>query len=352
MMGEAVQDVSVGGISELKGNAQVVRDKPYDASLDFAIQQNDKAVTKNGRLGITFLDDSQVRLTENSSLTVTKYVFNPDPNKSELGLNFTLGTARFVTGKFNKIAKQNIKLSTPTAEIAVLGTDFTCTIDELGRSLIILLPGSDGLASGEIEVTTAIGTVKLTKPYEATTVSVWESAPSKSVILDLTVDAIDNMLIITPPKEEVLVQEEQLIQTADYLDFNELDVDYLAEDFLAEDPDFDFTELDINYLDVNFLEDLLDILDTLALIEEEDQLANVQSTAVSGTAIGQDPATQITTILDGEVITLIRQVTNTVRLDLNSSNSYTVILVQDGVSKTVKINGGSSSTITIRQSSG
>ena len=146
--------------------------------------------------------------------------------------------------------------------------------------------------------------------------------------------------------------EEQTIQTADYLDFNELDIDYLAEDFLAEDPDFEFTELDINYLDVNFLEDLLDILDALEVIAEEDQLANVQSIAVSGTALGQDPSTQITTILDGEVITLIRQVTNTVRLDLDSSNSYTVILVQDGVSKTVKINGGSSSTITIRQSSG
>jgi hypothetical protein len=55
-----------------------------------------------------------------------------------------------------------------------------------------------GLSSGEIEVATASGTVRLTKPFEATTVSVFENAPSKPVILDLTLDAIDNMLIVTP----------------------------------------------------------------------------------------------------------------------------------------------------------
>ena len=91
-----------------------------------------------------------------------------------------------------KIDKKNIRLSTPTADIAIRGTDFTCTVDELGRSLIILLPDANGLSSGEILVTTAAGTVTLNKPYEATTVDVWENSPSSPVILDLTLDIIDN----------------------------------------------------------------------------------------------------------------------------------------------------------------
>jgi hypothetical protein len=39
-----------------------------------------------------------------------------------------------------------------------------------------------------------------------------------------------------------------------------------------------------------------------------------------------------------------------VQLDLDSGGGYTVILIQDGVSNIVKINGGGDSVITIRQS--
>ena len=242
----AAQVVSIGDISELTGNAQVVRDKPYDADLKFAIQQNDQAVTSNGRMAITFLDDSTVRLTEHSKLIVDEYIYNADPSKSRMALTFGVGTARFITGKLSKIDKKNIKLKTPTANIAILGTDFTATVDELGRSLIILLPDSMGLSSGMIEVATATGTVRLTKPFEATTVSVFESSPSKPVILDLTLDIIDNMLIVKPPEEKVKEETQQdSSKSSSYLDFNDLDVDFLSEEYLDNEADIQFTELDI-----------------------------------------------------------------------------------------------------------
>ena len=340
----------IGDISELNGSAQIVRDKPYEADLKFAIQSNDEAITRDGRMAITFLDDSKVKLTEHSKLVINEYIYDPDPSKSKMALTFGLGTARFISSNLNKINKRNIKLSTPTADIAIRGTDFTATVDELGRSLIILLPDPFGLSSGEIEVVTAMGTVLLNKPYQATTVSVYESAPSKPVILDLTLDMIDNMLIVTPPEKEKLSTEESTATQSDsVLDFNDLDIDYLAEDFLEGD-DLEFTELDINYLDVNYLEDLLNVLDALAIAEEEDQLVQATSTQISGTSLGRDPETQITTIIAGEVISLRRQVNESVRVDLDSGNSYTVIFIQDGVSNVIKINGGGESVITITQS--
>ena len=140
---------NIGDISELNGNAQVVRDKPLDATLQFAIQSNDEAVTTNGRMSITFLDDSKVSLTEHSQLLIDEYIYDPDPSKSKMALTFALGTVRFATGKLNRIDKQNIKLKTPTANISIRGTDFTATVDELGRSLIVLLPDALGLSSGE-----------------------------------------------------------------------------------------------------------------------------------------------------------------------------------------------------------
>ena len=109
------QAVNIGDISELNGSAQIVRDEPLDAELKFAIQSNDEAITTNGRMAITFLDDSIVKLTEHSQLIIDEYIFDPDPSKSKMALTFGLGTARFITGNLNRIDKQNISLKTPTA---------------------------------------------------------------------------------------------------------------------------------------------------------------------------------------------------------------------------------------------
>jgi len=342
----------IGSISELRGNAQVLRDKPYGAELDFDIQQMDDVRTEAGRVAITFEDDSTVKLTEHSKLVIDEYIYDPDPSKSKMALKFASGTARFITGKFNN--KSSISIRTPTADIAIRGTDFTCTVDELGRSLVILLPDENGISSGEILVSTAAGSVTLNKPYQATTVSVFENSPTAPVELDITLELIDNMLIVNPPEQtDESLEQAETRTTTDYLDFNDLDIDYLNEDFLDAEENLEFTELDINYLDVNFLEDLLKVIDALAVSKEEDQLKQGGvGIRIVGTNIGQDKNTQITTILAGQTISLIRSVNQSARLDLDGSQSYTVILVQDGVSNTVKINGGSSTTITIKQGSG
>ena len=343
------QAANIGGISELKGDASVLRDQPYGAELDFDIQQMDDVRTTNGRVGITFLDDSIVRLTEHSKLVITEYVYDPDPSKGKMALRFANGTARFVSSKLGKIDKKNISLSTPTADIAIRGTDFTCTVDELGRSLIILLPDANGVSSGEILVTTAMGTVTLNKPYEATTVNVFESTPSKPVILDLTLEIIDNMLIVNPPKEDLASLEESRVSNSggildiDYLEFDDLEFDYLAEDELQ------FNELDINYLDVNFFEDLLAVIQELDTLGDQ---ALATGSLVQGTRFGQDLTTQITTFTQDDTLILERAVTQSTKLSLNISQGYTIILLQDGKTQQVLVNGGGDSTIKITQGSG
>ena len=344
------QAVNIGDISELKGTASVLRDQPYGAELDFGIQQMDDVRTTNGRVGITFLDNSIVRLTEHSKLVITEYIYDPDPSKGKMAMTFASGTARFISSKLGKIDKRNIKLSTPTADIAIRGTDFTCTVDELGRSLIILLPDANGLSSGEILVTTAAGTVTLNRPYEATTVNVFENAPSKPVILDLTLDTIDNMLIVSPPDESKLSTESSTtsgntgaILDIDYLEFEDLEFDYLAEDSL------EFSELDINYLDVNFFEDLLEVIEELDTLGDQ---ALTTGSVLQGTTFGQDLVTQITTFKQDESIILERAVTQATKLTLNISQGYTIILLQDGKTQQVLINGGGDSTIRITQGSG
>jgi len=347
-MGEQQSVADIGSITELKGFGRVVRDNTYEASLSFNINSYDNVQTSNGRVGITFLDDSQVRLTEHSELIIDEFIYDPDPSKSKMALQFASGTARFITGKLATIDKQNIFIKTPSATIGIRGTDFTVTVDELGRSLVILLPDDDGLPSGEIVVATAMGEVVLNKPYQATTVSMFEAAPTKPVILDLTLELIDNMLIVSKPKEnEVAGRQDGGSSSSNVLDIDYLDFDDLEQDYLAGD-ELEFTELDINYLDVNFLEDLLNIIEDINELDNTNTLLKTDID-LKGTSFGFDQETQINTFSTDNLITFYKALEDTVRLDLDKSGSYTVILIQNGKSTQIVVNGGGDSTITITQ---
>ena len=158
------------------------------------------------------------------------------------------------------------------------------------------------------------------------------------------------MLIVQPPKRDVNFIEEETssnnnVLDVDFLEFDDLDIDYFAKDELQ------FTELDINYLDVNFFEDLLKIIDELDQLEEDDLKQEQTVTRITGTKVGQDTQTQIITLVSGDLISLRRKVEQSVQVDLNNSQGYTVIFIQDGVSNTVKINGGGDSIIKITQGS-
>ena len=220
--------------------------------------------------------------------------------------------------------------------------------------MVILLPDVDGISSGEITVETAAGVVILNRPYESTTTTVWESSPTKPVTLDITLDLIDNMLIVNEPEKDESVQETNNVRTGDLLDFNDLDVDFLNEDVLAEE-DLEFTELDINYLDVNFFEDLLEVIEEIDKLREGNEkskkTASVGKATIEGTTIGQDPTTQIITIVDTQNINISRQVNDFAKVRIDSQAGVNLIISQDGKEYNIIINKGGNSNIIIRQSS-
>lgn len=301
---------------------------------------------------VRFVDDSKLRMTEHTRIVIDNVVFDDDPKKSDLAMTFAQGTARFITGKLGTIEKENIRLRTPTAAIGIRGTDFTVTVDEFGRTLVILLPDVNGISSGEIIVSTMAGDVVLNKPFQSTTTSVMEMRPSNPAILDLTLDMLDNILIINPPKER---------QTADefYSDINSarknpLDIDFLDEDLLQDELDkegdqLEFTELDINFLDVELLENLLDQYSDLdaELLKSKESTGEVR---IEGTEEGYDTATQVATVVDGEKITLTRAVTATIEISVDQEEETTVIIEQDGkLLDPIVINNGDTNTINITQ---
>ena len=214
---------SIGGVFEQVGSPGSISRTSGErliAELDTDIQSMDEVETINGRLKLKFVDETQVSLTEHTYMIINDYVYDPDPSKSRMALDFVQGTARFATGGLGLVPKENIVVQTPTATIGIRGTDFTTTVDELGRSLVILLPDSgctdtvkleEGCRpSGSITITNDGGVQVLTEAFQAVMVSTYEQAPTNPVILaDLDLNMIDNMFIVSEPEEIVEAKEEQ-----------------------------------------------------------------------------------------------------------------------------------------------
>lgn len=336
----------IGSITELKGTGSVVRKSPIPAKLQLGIEMKDDVRTGAGRIKIDFLDGSVLRVTEQSKVVIDEFVYDPNPSKGKLAVNFASGTARFATGKLNRIDKKNVSIKTPTSQIAVRGTDFTITVDELGRSLVILLPDENGAPSGEILVATNGGSVILNKSMQSTVAYSSDSAPTKPAILDLSLEQIDNMLIVNPPKT-VQREKDEMILEQDALAYNELDVDYLAIEQQKEA--LEFNELDINYLEVDYLADIIPVMIEVDKLQEA-KLGELRSEVeIKGTNLGLDPATGLLTVVNADIITISKDNNGKLKLVLDKQTAYNLIFNLSGVEFNVVVNGGDSNTIIIRQ---
>lgn len=309
--------------------------------------------TGRGRMEVQFVDDSKLRMTEHTRIVIDNVVFDEDPSKSELAMTFAQGTARFVSGQLGNIDKENIRLKTPSASIGIRGTDFTVTVDEFGSTLVVLLPDVDGVSSGEIIVSTMTGEVVLNKPFESTRVSVAESDPSTPSILNLSLDMLNNIMIINPPKKELAFDDIYGI-TKNGESTNILDIDFLDDDFgLSEDAlDYDeleFTELDIDYLDVELLEDVLDSFVDLTdeLLKEKESTGQL---SLAGTEEGFDSVTQVVTLVESDKVEFRREVADTAHVSVAKDAEAIVSMEQDGkLLDPIMLNGGGETTILIVQ---
>ncbi len=270
----------IGSVTEAKGSGIVEREtNKLETSLDFPVEMNDYVVTAKGIVGITFEDETQVRVGEHSELLIDDFVYDPNSSSGSLGLKVAMGTVKYASGNIAHNNPDTVDIQTPSATIAVRGTAFSMTVDELGGSLVILLPNFDG-SVGEILVGTDAGHVILNKAFQATVVSSRETKPKAPVILEITESMINNLLIIAPPKKIVkeLVEENNNNPLAiNFLDYDELGEDLLGIDNLA------FDTLTINELITNLLGNML---------------ANVFKSDIDGRVAGYNTETGVYTFID------------------------------------------------------
>ena len=352
----------IGDIVENKGVTSVKRgDSRLQTDVGTDIVLYDEAETANGRMLIEFLDDERLSLTENSLVYIDEAYYDPDPSLSKMSIRMVRGTSRFASGAGNRIKKANVDVATPTANITMRGTDFTTTIDELGRTMVILLPDEEtGETSGEILVWNDGGETILNQAYAATTVASYEASPTKSVIVNgITPSMINNMFIVNPPPairqamEESYSDEQNSDQgmlDVDFLEFNELESDALSDTMEG-----DFTELDIDYLDVDFLQDLLDVIEELVktkvvLADQQaggaDKLAGFQ---LRGATVGFNKDSQYNIFeQDGDLV-FFRDVNGHINIIIGAGGSGFIETVVDGYEGIITFGDGEGIEIVIRQ---
>tara|TARA_B100002019_G_scaffold218167_1_gene190872 strand:- start:1117 stop:2256 length:1140 start_codon:yes stop_codon:yes gene_type:complete len=360
LVGSVYASDPIGEIIEEKGYAGLTRDGDTTvllASEKPDVLMYDTAQTQNGRMKIQFEGSEELSLTEHSKVWIDEVYYDPDPSLSKMSLRMAQGTARFASGFGGKINKANIDIRTPTATIAVRGTDFTTSIDEIGRSLIILLPDKWGSPSGVIVVSNAGGEVILDEAYQATMVSTFDDSPTKPVTVNgIDVNMIDNMFIVNPPEEvSDQVAEEQgggendanNILDVDFLEFTDLEEDYF------EDDELEYTELDRDLLEVDFLQDLLDVvldIDRKVGIDvEQDQ--KFGSVRLEGTVAGFDKDSQYNTIIDKGIgqIWFYREVNGIISIRIPMFAQASIRTITDEKESLIKVGDGSSINITITQ---
>jgi hypothetical protein len=313
----------------------------------------DAVKTSQGKVGITFADDTKVQVNENSRLVIDDFVYDPKSKTGKLALNMASGTVRYASGAIAHNSTNKVAINTPTATIAVRGTDFTATVDELGVSTIILLPSCrlgyksmDECVTGVIDVITDAGIVTLNIAFQATKVESRNNPPPKPVILKLSEDAINNMLILAPPKE--LGKEDKT--TTKTATKSSLDIDFLKEQGLANALDAQQKEvfqdkLARNFLDQNFLANILDILDA----QMKAQL-NLLNTTSNKLLPDYNAITGITVDIQEPKLTLMRDDgSNVMSVTVPTTQNTTIYMTQGVLDFKNRVNSGGSTVITLIQ---
>ena len=332
---------NIGSVTDFTGSAAIERDEGfevYDVEKDLGVEMMDVVATAMGKVRIEFLDETLVDVTEHSRLIIDDFVYDPASGEGSLGLKASLGTIRYASGKIAKNSRQNVVITTPSAVIGVNGTDFAMIVNEIGGSMITLLPSCDssGLCVvGEISVTTDMGYVIMTQAFETTYADSAGVRPSKPVILDLDEEMMTNLLIIREVKEVdpdgALAAEEAKKKLSDILGVDFLSTDALLADALDEDKDERWrTELDDNRF---FFGDLLgDILEQLNLALAKQLRSDFdKSKRASQQGEGYDEITGTRLSIEDGKWTLSRRDMETDQywsLELDQNNGYTIDWIQ------------------------
>lgn len=298
----AFANVPAGNIGKIKGSGVLERGSDViEGGSGVGVQTMDTAVTARGTMRIDFIDETRVDITEHSRLVIDEFVYDPANDVGSLSIKASLGGVRYASGQIAKKYRQNVKISTPSATIGVRGTDFVMIVDEMGGSMITLLPSCDtngNCYTGEIEVETDAGQVIMNQAFQSTMTSTRWEPPSPPLLIDVDENLLNQLILLrkrTPYEDEEMVIKKRHKEMYDFLGLDFLEFDGLDQDLLNVD-DIWVTALDeTDHLLGELLYDMLDQLNAalMAIFRDELQRQNEMFLKEDTSIYGYDSQTGI-----------------------------------------------------------
>lgn len=347
----------VGEITAATGPGQIKREEErFDGAVGTGLEMQDAITTQNGAWQLQFVDDTRVDVTEHSRMVIDEFVYDPATGNGALSMRATLGAVRYASGQIAHNNRRAVNIATPTATIGVRGTDFFMIVDEIGGSMITLLPSCDTSGAcivGEISVESDAGQVIMNQAFQTTVVPSRFTAPAKPVILELPADQLRAMLIVRrkQPYQEQLEREYPIVNLLDidFLKFDELDRDPLVEGI----KNMWATELDnVSYLDSALYDEMERAMKEL-MAQWMDELAASTEEMLAIRQTGLDPDTGIfyDEIAPNNIVQRKQGDDHFFRLRLHEDYGYTVNMIQEGFSAFgYRVGVGGGNAINIKQS--
>ena len=207
--------------------------------------------------------------------------------------------------------------------------------------------------TGKIEVINEAGSVLMDKPFQGTKVSSRNIAPMKPVTLNLTPDTINNLLILSPPREFKNDKYDSK-NTAVHDAGNMLAVNYLAQDFLknqlqSAEMIWGDNPLVEPLLQQYFLENIFNILSEELKAEAKQMLANVLTPQVT-LLPDYKKETGVVATIGVSGVTLTRSSnSDTESVTVPKSQQTTIIEQQGAVSVKNRVISSGTTLITLKQ---
>jgi hypothetical protein len=126
--GEAMAEV--GRIKTVTGQAAVVRGKAtMPATAGYQLLVSDVLTTgKDGRIGITFVDNSRFAVGPNSRVAISEFEFDDTTHQGKSLTTVDRGSLAIVSGQIAKENKDAMRVRTPTSLLAARGTRFVVEV--------------------------------------------------------------------------------------------------------------------------------------------------------------------------------------------------------------------------------
>ena len=123
---------AIGQIKTLDGDVAIVRENVKSpAKAGDLLEKADTLITgTDGRVGITFIDNSRFSLGPNSQIALQKFTFNPTTQEGEFLTKVDRGTLAVISGHIAHTTPDAMQVQTRTTILGVRGTHFLVQVKE------------------------------------------------------------------------------------------------------------------------------------------------------------------------------------------------------------------------------